>query len=369
MTYPGDGQTGWGGQSNQGDQGDWARPQPQGGYPQQGQQGYGPPPEYGQQPGYGQQPEYGQQPGYGQQPEYGQQPGYGQQPEYGGQPGYGQQPGYGGQYPQQGFGSYGGLGVFSGGDEPPPRKDRTRLWIAVGAVVLVLVGGGLTTYFLTRSGSTPAAQASSGSPGPTTTTTTAPSTTRSTEAGPSCEAAKPDWNCLPVPALSYSYDVPKGWSPAGGSANVEGMADVKLTGLTLTGAYDCKGNGFTRGGAGGVVVPAGDLAAVAGDFAQKLGTQFYNSAPRFDVKLGEPKPVKLTGDVVIEGVQVDATITTSGNECLATKGVVKVLVLKGDPGFHVFMANGDLEGGPAEPKPPTEADLQAMVDSVKPLER
>ena len=311
MTYPGDGQTGWGGQSNQGNQGDW-----------------------------------------GQQP----QP---QQPPYGGYP---QQ-----QYPQQGFGSYGGLGVFSGGDEPPPREDRTKVWIAVAVAAVVLLAGGLTAFFVTRSGSTPVAQTSSSAPTTTTTRSSAPTTTRTTEAGPSCEAAKRDWNCLPVPALSYSYDVPKGWSPAAGSANVEGLDGVKLTGLTLTGAYDCGGNGFTRGGAGGVVVPAGDLAAVAKDFAQRLGTQFYNSAPRFDVKLGEPKPVKLAGEV--EGVQVDATITTSGDECLATKGMVKVLVLRGDPGFHVFMANGDLEGGPAQPAPPTEADLQAMVDSVKPLAR
>jgi hypothetical protein len=43
-------------------------------------------------------------------------------------------------------------------------------------------------------------------------------------------------------------------------------------------------------------------------------------------------------------------------------------VLQGNKGLHVFMANGDLEGGPATPAPPTEADLQAMVASVKPLQ-
>ncbi|WP_077006817.1 hypothetical protein [Saccharothrix sp. ALI-22-I] len=296
---------------------------------------------------------------------------------WGAQPGQGnwgpQDPGYGRQqgYQQQGYGgSYGGLGVFSGGDEPPPKKDKTKLWLVIGAVLVVLIGGGVTAFVLTRpDSSTPVAQ-STGSSTPT--TTTAPSTTKSTtpsEPNSTCEPVKPGWNCLAVPALSYSYDVPKGWSPSPSSASVDAL-DVKLIGVSLTGTYDCGGNGFTRGGAGGVVVPQTDLTAVAKDFADKLATQYYNSAPKFEVKLSEPKPVTIpNGASNIQGVQVDATVTTSGDQCLATKGMVKVLVLKGDKGFHVFMANGDTEGGPADPKPLTEADLQGMVDSVKPLSR
>ncbi|MFD1149957.1 hypothetical protein [Saccharothrix hoggarensis] len=324
MTYPGDGQSGWGGQPGQGD--------------------WGP-----QDHGYG-------QPGY--TPQGTPQQGIPQQ----GAPGY----------PQQGYGgSYGGLGVFSGGEGPPPRKDRKKLWLAFGAAVLVLVAGGVTAYALTRPDKTTTiANTSTATTTTATKSSTTTKTTTSTQAPPTCEAAKPGWNCLAVPALSYSYDVPKGWSPSSAGPTVEGMDDVRLTGLTLTGAYDCGGDEYTRGGAGGVVVPQTDLTAVAKDFATKLGTQYYDSAPQFEVKLGEPKPVKIPGTAGdIEGVQVDASITTSGAECLATKGMVKVLVLKGDTGFHVFMANGDLEGGPATPKPPTEADLQAMVDSVKPLRR
>jgi hypothetical protein len=303
-------------------------------------------------------------------------PGDGQsgQSGWGGQPGQGdwgpQDHGYPQRvYPQNYGGSYGGLGVFSGGDGPPPKKSRTKLWLVIGAVVVVLVGGGVTAYALTRPDkSTPVAQTT------TSTTTTKPTTTtkstQSSAPNPTCEAVKPGWNCLAVPSLSYSYDVPKGWSPAPSSAPVEGMEDVKLTGLTVNGAYDCGDHGFNRGGAGGVVVPQTDLTAVAKDFAQKLATQYYKSAPKSEVKVGEPKPVKVRGAAGdIEGVQVDAVATTSGDQCLATKGMVKVLVLKGDKGFHVFMANGDLEGGPAEPKPPTEAELQGMVDSVRPLSR
>lgn len=384
VTYPGDGQTGWDGRPNQGqpDQRGWG-PQGPGGQPQPGlggpEQGYGQP-GYGQ-PGYGGpeqvhgQPDYGQQ-GYGQQGPGQQGPaqaGYGQ-PGYG-QPGYGQ-PGYGGPeqgYGQQGYGqqnyggSYGGLGVFSGGEEPP-RKDKTKLWLVIGAVVVLLAAGGLTAFLVTKDDDpAPIAQSTGNQPPPTSSSSRRPTTTTEpTDESASCDPVKAGWNCLPVPALSYSYDVPRGWSPRSGSASVEGMVDVRLTGLSLVDAYDCGDGGFTRGGAGGVIVPQTDLTAVAKDFAQKLGTQFYRSAPQSDVKLGEPKAVKL-GD--IEGVQVDATITTSGDECLATKGMVKVLVLKGDRGYHVFFANGDLEGGPAQPKPVAEADLQAMVDSVRPLGR
>ncbi|MBW4720190.1 hypothetical protein [Saccharothrix obliqua] len=317
MTYPGDGQSGWGGQSGQ------------------------------QNPGYGQQ-------GSGYQPDGGQY-GYGgvpQDPQYG-------QPNYGA--------SYGGLGVFSGGQEPPRKKSNAKLWVVIGVVALLLVGGGLTAYFVTRPDeSQPVAGTDTSTP-----TTTKPTTTTKTSDRASCEAAKAGWNCLPVESLSYRYDVPKAWTPNPQSAPVEGMDNVKLTGLTVYGVYECGGSRFNRGSTGGVVVPQTDLTTVAKDFAQKLGAQYYQSAKNAEVKLSEPKPVKVPNGsrAQIEGVQVDATITTSGSDCLASQGMVKVLVLKGTTGYHVFMANGDLAGGPATPKPATEADLQAMVDSVQPLSR
>ncbi|MEU4803389.1 hypothetical protein [Actinosynnema sp. NPDC023587] len=343
MTHPGDGQSGWGGQPGQGDWGQQNPATPQQPY---GQPDYGQPPQYGQPP-------YGQ-PGYGQ-PDPGQQ--YGQ-PQYA-QPGYGQ---------QQQYGGYGGLGVFSGGEGPPPKKSNAKVWVIVGVVVLLLGGGGLTAFLLNREDSSQTvAQTTTQVP---TTTSPKPTTTSKSDTGnATCQAGKADWNCLRVESLSYSYDVPKAWTPSTSAAGVEGMKDVKLTGITVYGNYDCGGSRYNRGSTGGVVVPQGDLAAVAKDFAQKLGTQYYSSGKSIDVKLSEPKAVKVPNGSrnEIEGVQVDATVTTTGSDCLAAKGMVKVLVLKGSTGFHVFMANGDLEGGPADPKTPTEADLQAMVDSVKPL--
>ncbi|NUT96013.1 MAG: hypothetical protein HOY78_28705 [Saccharothrix sp.] len=350
MTYPGDGQSNWGGQSGQGDWG-----QQNQGYPQQGYGGsYDP-----------QQQQYGQQPGYGAP--YGDQ--YAQQPGQGAP--YGQPQGYPQQ--QQQYGGYGGLGVFSGGEEPP-KKNKTTMWIAVVAAVVVLVGGGLTAFFLLREDdkqNNTVAQSGSSEPKSTTTTTkpSGPSSTKPSTPASSCKAAKADWNCLAIEDLHFSYDVPKAWTPSPGSASFETIKDFSLTGLTLFGKYDCKGAGFNRGATGGAVLPPGDMAAVAKDLAEKISAEYYSSGKTRDIKLTEPKALKIPNNNggQIDAVQVDATITTSGNECLATKGMVKILILKSSKGLHVFMANGDLEGGPADPKPPTEADLQAMVDSVKPL--
>jgi hypothetical protein len=297
VTYPGDGQTGWGGQSGQGE---W------------GQSNYPP----------------------------------------------------SGGFPQQSYNSgYGGLGVFSGGEPEPPKKNKTWLIVGVVAVVL-LIAGGVTAFVLTRSDKEqPVAN-------PTVATTTTTEPTAEQPAG-QCEGLKSGWTCVPVTELSYSYSVPKAWKPVAGKGDVNAMPDVKLIGLTSYGEYKCGGKDYNRGSTGGVVVPQTDLGAVAKDFATKLSEQYYKPyAPTYNATVSEPKPVKIQFDgKAVEGVQVDSTIVTSGSDCLATKGLIKILVLKGSKGFHVFMANGDIEGGPATPAVTTEADLQAMVDSVMPIKQ
>lgn len=299
----------------------------------------------------------------------------------GGQTGWGGQPGQNdreqsqyptaGGFPQQTYGGeYGGLGVFFDGGEEPPKKDRKPLLIIGVVVVLLLAAGGLTTFLMSRSDDEqPVANST---PAPT-------STGESADPGPitECKPRKTSWECLPVEELSYSYDTPEAWTPkTGGSAEVEGMPGVRLVGLTVYGDYACGDRRFNRGSTGGVVVPQTDLAAIGKDFALKLSDQYYRPfASTYAAVVGEPKKVTIpfTNDdgktEEITGVQVDSLITTSGNACLATKGMIKILVLKGNKGSHVFMANGDVEGGPASPAPVAEGDLQAMVDSVKPLTR
>jgi hypothetical protein len=92
------------------------------------------------------------------------------------------------------------------------------------------------------------------------------------------------------------------------------------------------------------------------------------------VTTAEPKPVKIQHTqkdgkkVVVDGVQIDATVTQTGNKCLASKGMVKVVVLNGSNKLHVFAVNGDLEGGGGGATPPLlkESDLQKMVESLTP---
>lgn len=276
-----------------------------------------------------------------------------------GQGGWGppQYPPTGGFPQQQQPSQYGGLGVFSGGPPEPPKRAR---WPIIAVVVLfVLVAGGVTTFFLTRKSDNQAVATSS-------TSKPAPTTPPSSTAPATCEPHAAEWKCLPVASLSLSYDVPKTWRASEGTGLVEGLPDVKLIGITTYGDYECGGKTYNRGNTGGAVVAQADPGATAKDIAGKLSAQYYKSGSA-TVTLSEPRPVTIP-NTTVTGVQVDSVITTAGNECLASKGTIKVLVLQGNKNLHVFMANGDLEGGSSSaPAPVPDADLQAMVDSVKPL--
>jgi hypothetical protein len=121
---------------------------PQGGQPDPyGQQN----PPYGQQgpPGqYGQQPpgQYGQ---YGQQPQTGPQPQMGP-PQAGPQPPYGQTAQFGDPYGQQQ--PYGQPG-FQGGE--PPKSKRGMVIAIIVIAVLVLGGGGVAVWQLTKGDDNP----------------------------------------------------------------------------------------------------------------------------------------------------------------------------------------------------------------------
>lgn len=279
-----------------------------------------------------------------------------------------------GGFPQQGYGSsYGGLGVYSGGDEPP-EKDNKKLWLVIGAVVLVLlVAGGITTLLVVNNKETPpVSQSTSDTPSTTQETTEEEPTTTTPPKTSDCKPRKADMTCVAT-SLGYNYDVPKGWGANEDRLPIPSMAGVTLTGVSDYGAYKCDGKDFTKGTNGGALVDKGDINKVAGDLAKAVGTDFYSGATA-NVTVGQPKPVKFPHktkdgkDITVEGVQVDATITTSGNKCLATKGVVKVLLLVGSTKFHALVVNGDLEGGGGGDKPPLmkEADLQTVIDSLTP---
>ena len=318
-------------------------------------------------PGGGGQGGWNDQQGWGQQQQGDYQSGgyqAGGYPQTGGHP---QQGGYTDQhqFPQQGYGGYSGLGVYGGFDNEPPKKSNKTLWLVVGAVVLVLlVGGGLTWLLLSKTNSAD----NTAQPGPSTTSSTSAQPVDS--ACPKNEGVQ----CVET-ALGYNYAVPKDWVLIpDAKIPVEGVPGISLSGIATYGDYTCEGKPFTKGTNGGTLLPKGDINKAATDFTKALATQYYSSGGDPKVTTTEPKPVKVqhtqkNGEkVTIEGVQIDATVTQTGNKCLAGKGMVKVVVLNGSNKLHVLAVNGDLEGGGGGATPPLlkESDLQKMVDSLIP---
>jgi hypothetical protein len=310
-------------------------------------------------PGGGGQGGWNDQQGWGQQQQGDYQSGGYQTGGYPQTGGFPQQ----GQFPQQGYGGYGGLGVYGGFDNEPPKKSKKTLWLVIGTVVLVLlVGGGLTWFLLSRQDGTTA------QPGP--------STSNSTSAQPTDTACPKNEGrqCIETP-LGYNYEVPKNWDVvAEAKIPVEGFEGISLSSISTYGDYTCEGKPFTKGTNGGTLLPKSDINKTATEFTKALAAQYYSSGGDPKVTTTEPKPVKIQhtqkdgNKVVVDGVQVDATVTQTGNKCLASKGMVKVVVLNGSNKLHVLAVNGDLEGGGGGTNPPLlkESELQKMVDSLTP---
>jgi hypothetical protein len=314
-------------------------------------------------PGGGGQGGWNDQQGWGQQ--QGDYPSGGYQtggyPQTGGFPQQGGFPDQGG-FPQQGYGQYGGLGVYGGFDSEPP-KSKKKLWLVIGAVVLVLlVGGGVTWFVLSRDSGDPNAQNN-------------PSTPTSASSQPTTGKCKnDDMQCVET-SLGYNYEVPKNWDVVSeAKIPLDKFPGISLTGVTTYGDYSCEGKSFTKGTNGGALLPKGDINQTTTDLAKAVATQFYASGGDPQVTAAQPKPVKIQHTqkdgkkVVVDGVQVDATVTQTANKCLASKGIVKVIVLNGSNKLHALVVNGDLEGGGggANPPLPKEAELQKMVDSLVP---
>jgi hypothetical protein len=140
------------------------------------------------------------------------------------------------------------------------------------------------------------------------------------------------------------------------------LSDVTLYFPATLSSYQCEGKEYGRGGLGAGTVAKSDPTQEATTIAKAFGADFYSSSTAPKVETGQPKQVtSRTG----KGVQVDATVTTTGNACLASKGKVSVLLLEGATEYKYLVVNGDVTGGPATPAPPTEADLQKIVDSAR----
>jgi hypothetical protein len=234
--------------------------------------------------------------------------------------------------------------------------------LAIVALV-VIVGTVVTIVLVNRSPDEPQAQNQPAS-GPSAATTTTKTTGKGT---PELEPRNAGWSVIKNERASLIYEVPPSWTPApGGTVASKSVSDVVLYFPATLESYECEGKRFSRGGLGGGTLETTDLAETATRLAKGLGEEFYGSASP-TVQVGEPKQVnaKTTEGKAIKAVQVDATISTSGNACMASQGKVSALVLEGTESYSFLVVNTDLTGGPATPPPPNEAESQKIIDSVR----
>ncbi|GAA2985448.1 hypothetical protein [Actinokineospora diospyrosa] len=258
-------------------------------------------------------------------------------------------------------GDYQGLGFYPG----PPKPDRRKLVIIVSvAAILLVVGAVVAVVLLQRQSSTPALPTDTTT---TTTTTSATTTSRKTTTTTSKQAGRVVEN----DTAKISYAVPDTWTPIESSQpftlkSLPGVAIDHLVGLT---SYDCGGKNYSRGVVGGGKVAKGELNQRATEIATAFGKEFYSGGTAVDVVAGTPRAITVTGadDKNYKGVRVEATVTSAGDQCLAGKGKLVIVLLEDETDLRLLVVNGDTEGGPATPPPAKDADLASIADSVRPL--
>ncbi|MBM7775889.1 hypothetical protein JOD54_006093 [Actinokineospora baliensis] len=261
-------------------------------------------------------------------------------------------------------GDYQGLGFYPG----PPKPDRRRLVIVLSVVAIVLVVGAVTAVvLLQQQSSTPALPPSS----TTATTTTGPTSTTTSRKTTTTTTTKRAGRVIENDTAKISYAVPDTWTPVESAQpitlkSLPGVAIDHLVGLT---PYDCGGKNYSRGVVGGGKVAKGELDQRATEIAKAFGTEFYNGGTAVDVVTGTPKAITVTGadDKQYKGVRVEAEVTSAGDQCLAGKGKLVVVLLDDGTDLRLLVVNGDTEGGPATPPTAKDADLASIADSVRPL--
>lgn len=240
------------------------------------------------------------------------------------------------------------------GDHPPPRRWPTVL----SAVALVVVAGVALVVAVAHGGRTLVTGSPAAGAPPTETSAAA------TRAADSITVINP--------VSGLTYQVPAvGWTV---QQRVGDVAGVVLTQGARRSAYTC-GNPvrlFLRGSLGSGATAATDPSDLAGALADQLATQLYASSngitPRVRVSPAQPVSRRTPSGATVSGAQAQAVATQSGDPCLASSGEVIVLVLRLADHDAVFMVNGDLAGGPADPAPTTDEELRRIVDGVRPID-
>ncbi|GLZ40068.1 hypothetical protein [Actinokineospora sp. NBRC 105648] len=246
-------------------------------------------------------------------------------------------------------GEYQGFGVY----QPPPKRGGGRV-VVIAVVALVLIVAAVVTILLLNRGGTPEGQ-------PTTTTgLTTTTTTTTTSRAPAGRTIAND------PA-KIQYEVPDAWVDGTDPVKLKSVPDVSIDHLAGLTEYRCGDKVYSRGVVGSGTVPRGEINQRATDLARAFGTEFYGSGSGVDVVVGTPKRIsRETGGKRAVGTQVEATVTTTGDTCLAAQGKIIVVLLDIDGELRLLLVNGDMAGGPDTPPPPDQDDLAAIAASARP---
>lgn len=261
------------------------------------------------------------------QPQQPYQPGY-QQPNHPGQQ-------YPQQYPQQPYQGYQDqqqqqfYGGYPGGPQPPaPKKNKTALWVTIGALVLVIAVG-VTLLFVLTGDEDPAPQAAPTSsaavppppaPSPSPSKSSPPPTT---EANNRVDAVTPGWQGVLSTRDGVAYDLPPdNWDTRPGfiSGYDAGSVKASIHESTTFRPEVCAGvRGSNRGKAG--FMTAGENAPdVAARGSVRLWAQAAGTGD--DGKVPEV-PLPATTQIPIDGGKIQATSSTvtftppAGEDCPA----------------------------------------------------
>jgi hypothetical protein len=263
--------------------------------------------------------------------------------------------------------SYQGLGYYQ--EPPPPRKRGNLALILTIAALVVVIGAVVTIVLVTQNSGDD--QAQTPPPGGATTSKSTPKFTppraTSKDGNAPLEPQNAGWSVIKNEKAALYYEVPPSWTPVpSGSLKSKTLPNVTLSSPASLADYQCQGGNYSRGGLGAGVMPKSDPSKAATDLAKAFGAEFYASGTA-TVEVSTPKAVtaKTTTGRSLRAFQVDATVTISGNACLATKGKVSVLVIDNQHEYQFLVVNGDVTGGPATPPPPPEPDLQKIVESAR----
>ncbi|HWE88958.1 MAG TPA: hypothetical protein VG317_05785 [Pseudonocardiaceae bacterium] len=174
------------------------------------------------------------------------------------------------------------------------------------------------------------------------------------------------------PDSKLTYRLPAAdWRP---EPTIGEVGVIALNEGALRTPYQCDGAEYARGQVGSGQATPADPATLASSVANEAAGQFYSittatgtSAPTVHNGASRPVRSRLPNGKLVSGAVSIAYAAQTASRCLASRGEVVVLVLRLADRDAVLVVNGDLDGGPADPAPATDSELESIVNSATPL--